>query len=69
MHRINPSHPHLPNEHEDVPRCVAYGGDVNMENNLIECGDLIEVTQKYCNVETITHLFLHVTVMKVLNFL
>ncbi len=44
---------------EDVPRCVACDCNLTVEQILIECGDFAEVMQRYCDVESLQHMYIH----------
>ena len=42
---------------EDKLKCVACYHDHTMKQILIECGDFVEVRQRYCNAENVRHMF------------
>ena len=65
----NPSHSLLPNDCEDVLRCVACDCDHTVEHILIECGEFAEVRQRYYDAENLQQLFQEISVAYVFDFL
>ena len=54
---------------EDVPRCVACDCDFTVEHILIECGDFVEMRQKYYDAESLQQLFQEISVTYLFDFL
>ena len=53
---------------EDVPRCVDCDCDLIVEDNLIKCGDVAEVRQRYDS-ENLHELFHEISVRYIFGFL
>ena len=51
---------------EDVPRCVASDCNVTVEHILIECGNCVEVRQRYYDAESLQRLLQQINVIYVL---
>ena len=54
---------------EDVPRWMASDCDLTVEHILIECGDFVEVRQRYYDAESLQQLFQEIRVTYMFDFL